>query len=159
MRYFQIDEEGLAQIFDRVFHEMGIEPKNHKFVLTRFSDGNPETTARMTEWLHEEFDVPCVRVVSGAAAILTASSRQTGIVLDIGNRAEITAICHGADVSGAYFSTFFGGFDLTDRMQQLLRRAHIDTGDMELVRKIKEECCRVRCDSVTCLWRFVTFQC
>ena len=37
-----------------------------------------------------------------------------------------------------------GGFDLTDRMQQLLRRAHIDTGDMELVRKIKEECCRVR---------------
>jgi hypothetical protein len=140
----EIDEDGLARIFDRVFHEMEIDPKNHKFVLTRFSDMNPETTAWIKEWLHEEFEVPCVAVVSTAAAILTASSRRTGIVLDIGNRAEVTAICHGADVSGAYKQFWFGGFDLTDKMQQLLARAQIDTSDLDLVRKIKEEHCRLR---------------
>ena len=50
----------------------------------------------------------CVHVFSAAAAILTASSRQTGIVLDMGNSSSITAICHGADVSGAFYGTFFG---------------------------------------------------
>ena len=56
----------------------------------------------------------------------------------------MTAICHGSENRAAHFFTFFGGFDLTEKMQKLLATAGINTGDNELVRKIKEEHCRVR---------------
>lgn len=140
----EVDWFGLQQIFAVALEELEIDPTKHKFVLTSLSDLNPETTTRLREWLHDDIGVPCVAVVSAAAAILTASSRQTGIVLDIGNRTEITAICHGRNVSGAYKFFWFGGFDLTDKMQQLMARAQIDSSDLDLVRKVKESHCRLR---------------
>ena len=93
----------------------------------------------LQEWMHDTFDVPCLRVVSSAECILTAAHRETGVVVDIGNRMEVTAICHGYENRAAHFFTFFGGFDLTEKMQKLLATAGINTGDSELVRKIKEE--------------------
>jgi len=140
----EVDWVGLQQILCAALDELDIDPTRHKFVLTSLSDLNPETNARLREWLHDDIGVPCVAIVTAAAAILTASSRTTGIVLDIGNRTEITAICHGRDVSGAYKFFWYGGFDLTDKMQQLMARAQIDSGDLDLVRTIKEKHCRLR---------------
>ena len=139
-----IDWDGLARIFDRTFRELSIVPRKHKFVLTKLSDANPESVELLQEWMHDTFDVPCLRVVSSAECILTAAHRETGVVVDIGNRMEVTAICHGYENRAAHFFTFFGGFDLTEKMQKLLATAGINTGDNELVRKIKEEHCRVR---------------
>ena len=129
----------MARIFDRTFRELSIVPRKHKFVLTKLSDANPESVELLQEWMHDTFDVPCLRVVSSAECILTAAHRETGVVVDIGNRMEVTAICHGYENRAAHFFTFFGGFDLTEKMQKLLATAGINTGDNELVRKIKDD--------------------
>eukprot|EP01048_Picozoa_sp_COSAG05_P013318 COSAG05_NODE_1407_length_4966_cov_21.623495_3_plen_161_part_00 len=63
--------------------------------------------------------------------------------MDIGNSTEISAIAHGYPVPKASFVSPFGGSELTRALQHQLARIGVETTDMDLVRKIKEECGRV----------------
>jgi hypothetical protein len=141
----EIDWEWQTQQWRDAFAELDIDPTEHRMVLTGTASLlTTEGKERIEEIMHEIFGVPFLRIEDASVAILVACHRQTGIVLDMGNQLEIAAIAHGYPEPRAGFVSSFGGFELTKRLRNDMSRYGIETSDMELVRKIKEDCCRAR---------------
>lgn len=140
-----MDWEWQAALWNDAFIELDIDPSKHRMVVTGSANLlTGEGKEKIEDILHYEFKVPALRIETAATAILVGCARQTGIVVDMGNQLEIAAIAHGYPVPRAGFVSTFGGLELTKRLNQELRSWKIETSNMDLVRKIKEECCQTR---------------
>ena len=102
---------------------------------------------RAAEVFFESFNVPAMYCAPQAILSLYASGRSTGLVLDCGDGVtHVVPVYEGFALPHAVERADIAGRDVTDRLQLLLRRggcALQTSSEREVVREIKEECCRV----------------
>lgn len=105
---------------------------------------------KMVEIMFEAFDVPALYVANQAVLALHMISRQTGLVLDIGdNIATATPIYEGHALPHAMTQLDIGGKDLTDYLVKMLhqRPEGCDSSyTYEVIHDIKEKLCFVAFD-------------
>lgn len=97
---------------------------------------------KMTELFFETFQVPSIFITSGAVLALYGAGKFSGIVVDSGYDATFfVPISNGFPFSSAIKKLNFGGQDITDYFQQLLKQKGYNS--IPNVNYLKEQYCYV----------------
>lgn len=130
---------------------LSIKSEEHPLLLTEAPLNPHKNRVKAAELFFETFNVPAMFVAPQALLSLYASGRTTGVVVDCGDGVTHVVPCYeGMALPHAIRRVDLGGRDVTDRLQLLLRRggcALQTSSEREVVRQIKEECCRLVIDS------------
>jgi len=145
------DWPAMERIWHYTFYtDLRIDPSEHPVLLTEAPLNPRHNREKMTEIMFETFNVPALYVATQAVLSLYASGRTTGVVLDIGDGvAHIVPIFEGFALSHAIQRIDLAGRDITHYLRRLLQqRGHSfsTSGELEIVRDIKEKLCYVAID-------------
>ena len=134
--------------------ELATQPQNHPVLLTE-APLNPRSNRDMAaEVMFERFNVPAFFASMQAVLALYASGRTTGVVLDVGD-----GVTHAVPVFEGFAAVRgqgvrrmdVAGREVTEALVMQLRRAvgwtPRTSAEMEIVRMIKEQKCRVALDN------------
>ncbi|KAJ4457806.1 putative Actin [Paratrimastix pyriformis] len=139
--------DDMEKIWHAAFEELKSEAREHPILLTEAPLNPYRNRERAAEKLFETFGVPALFVSLQAMLTLYASGSTSGVVLDCGD-----GVCHsvpvvdGFAVPSAIQRIDIGGRDVTNHLQQLLRRSghgFHSSAELEIVREIKEKTCYV----------------
>jgi centractin len=141
--------EDMEKVWAHVYGKdcLGIKSEEHPVLLTEAPVNPLKNRERAAEVFFEAFNVPALYVAPQAVLSLYASGRSTGLVLDCGEGvSHVVPVYEGFALPHAVTRSNVAGRDVTGRLQLLLRRGGFSlqtSSEREIVRQIKEECCRV----------------
>ncbi|XP_003228823.1 actin, clone 302 [Anolis carolinensis] len=150
-RGFVTNWDDMEKIWHHTFYkELQVEPEKHPVLLTEALLNYKAKREKMTQIMFETFNTPAMYVAIQAVLSLYASSRTTGLVLNIRNDyGEIVPIHDGRVLQRSLIRFFMCGQDLTDYLLKILtERGYSFTtpARREVVRDIKEKLCYVALD-------------
>ncbi|KAM3603108.1 uncharacterized protein V6R79_016695 [Siganus canaliculatus] len=137
----------MEKIWHRTFQQLCVDPDDHPVLLTEAAMNPLQNRQRMVETMFECFGVPFTYVAMQAVLALYAAGRSTGVVFDSGD-----GVCHSVPVFEGYCLPHavqrfpLAGSDVTLHLKKLLQEQGVcmhTTAEMEIVREMKEKCCRV----------------
>ena len=126
-----------------------LDPSAHPVVMTEPPNMSEVAKKRLQEMMFNDLQVPFLKIVNPALMALYAEGKESGIVVEIGNRMQIVPAVDGFVVDAAISKTKGVVSGLTEFMQRLLRMngyIYTTSAQMELVRAIKESVCYVAQD-------------
>jgi len=139
--------DDMKKIWTHVFHnELHVAPDEHAVMLTEPVLNRKANRERATQIMFETFKVPKLYLASEAVLSMYAANGTTGLVL--GSGAGLTyaaAIYEGYILPHAITKANYGGFDLTEYLQQLLTERGFSF-TTSTVRDIKEKLGHVALD-------------
>jgi len=140
----------MEHIWNHVYGELKIQAEEHPVLLTEAPINPRKNREKAAEIFFETFNVPALFISMQAVLSLYASGRTTGMVLDSGDGVTHSVpVYEGFALPNAIQRIDLAGRDITDHLQQLLRRAGYafsTTAEREVVRTIKETACYVAFD-------------
>eukprot|EP00066_Takifugu_rubripes_P027500 XP_011616766.1 PREDICTED: uncharacterized protein LOC101074536 isoform X1 [Takifugu rubripes] len=137
----------MEKIWHHTFLQMRVDPEDHPVLLTEAAMNPLENRRRMVEIMFECFNVPFTYVAMQAVLSLYASGRSTGVVFDSGD-----GVSHSVPVFDGHYLPHavqrfpLAGVDVTLHLIKLLQEQGVcmrTTAEVEIVREMKEKCCRV----------------
>ncbi|XP_056284869.1 actin, clone 302-like [Pseudoliparis swirei] len=149
----------MEKIWHHTFQRLCVDPDDHPVLLTEAAMNPSENRQRMVEIMFECFNVPFTYVAMQAVLALYAAGRSTvfllvhlveGVVFDSGD-----GVSHSVPVFEGYCLPHgvqrfpLAGADVTLHLKKLLQERGVcmrTTAEMEIVREMKESCCRVAVD-------------
>lgn len=147
--------DDMELIWDHVFKEkLKLKDVDEHPVLITEAPLNPKSNRdRISELLFESFGVQALYVANPAVLSLYASGKTTGCVLECGDGYSCSVpVYEGYTLKSSIKRLDLGGRDLTEQLQLQLRKSTglnlTTSGEMELVRLIKEKSCYVATDPV-----------
>ncbi|MFX1252437.1 MAG: actin, cytoplasmic 2 [Promethearchaeota archaeon] len=143
------DWEAMEKVWHYTFFkDLRLDPAEHPVLLSERSGNPAPNRERAAEILFETFNIPALYISNQGTLSLYASGRTTGLIVDIGEgKTDIVPIYEGFAVTDAVRSFDIGGWDVTNRLQRLIRKSgYTSLTDLELVRDIKERLCYVALD-------------
>ncbi|XP_060611901.2 actin-3-like [Anolis sagrei] len=148
---YVINWDNMEKIWHHTFYnELQVAPEEHPVLLTERPLNFKQSQEKMTQIMFETFNTPAMYVAIQPVLSLYASSRTTGVVLNIRNNyGEIVPIHEGRILPRSLFRFFMCGQDLTDYLLKLLmERGYSFTSEARrgIVRDIKEKLCYVALD-------------
>lgn len=148
-------QRGIIENYDlmeRVWHHsfyetLSVSPNENPVFLTEPQMNPKFNREKIAQIMFESFNVPSLYIGKQAPLSLYTASRTTGLVVESGHGVTcISPIQDGYSINSAVSRLNFGGSDLTDYLRALLTEVGFyaeDYADREIVREIKETCCRV----------------
>jgi len=116
-------------------------------LLTELPDMSRVSSVKMMEIWFEEYGVPYMYIAQSALMTLYGLGRINGLVVDCGNRLQVMPVIRGYVNHNASVYQRNGIHQLTPYFKQLLTLKGVHygetVGELEKVRKLKEELCRV----------------
>lgn len=145
------DWESMEALWEHTFgKELGINPKDHKILLTEPPMNPKKNREKMAEVMFEKFGFQGVNVSIQAVLTLYAQGLTTGVVVDSGDGVtHIVPIYDGFALPHLTKRLDIAGRDITKHLCKLLFHrgyAFNSTSDYDVVREIKEKFCYVSCD-------------
>ncbi|MFX1252440.1 MAG: actin, cytoplasmic 2 [Promethearchaeota archaeon] len=143
------DWEAMEKVWHYTFFkDLRLDSADHPVLLSERSGNPAPNRERAAEILFETFNIPALYISNQGTLSLYASGRTTGLIVDIGEgKTDIVPIYEGFAVTDAVRSFDIGGWDVTNRLQRLIRKSgYTSLTDLELVRDIKERLCYVALD-------------
>merc|ERR1719300_2306697 len=141
------DWNSMTQPWQHVYAENGINSSEHPVLLTEASLNPHKNRKKMAEVFFERMNVPSLNICQQAILSLYASGRDTGVVLDSGHGVtHCVPVVEGFALKHAITRMDVAGADVTEYLNLLLKKDGINfhtSAEMEVVRDIKERCCRV----------------
>ncbi|XP_068565129.1 uncharacterized protein si:ch211-241j12.3 [Cebidichthys violaceus] len=140
----------MEKIWHHTFQQLAVDPEDHPVLLTEAAMNPLQSRQRMVEIMFECFNVPFTYVAMQAVLALYAAGRSTGVVFDSGD-----GVSHSVPVFEGYCLPHavqrfpLAGADVTMHLKKLLQEQGVcmrTTAEMEIVREMKESCCRVAVD-------------
>jgi len=145
------DWDAMEKLWDHMFHS-GLEaaPSQHAVVMTEPPLIPKQQREQIVRILFDSFHVPALFLQSQAALSLSATSRSTGVVLELGEGfCHCVPIFQGFTLPHAVTRVNVGGKQLSERMGDLLldRGCTFSTdADLDWLRELKEHHCFVAYD-------------
>lgn len=144
------DWDELEMVWSMVFNRLNVDLKDHNMLLTEAPFNPKKNREKMSEIMFEKFQVPSLHIAIQAILSLYASGRTTGVVVDSGDGVTHTvSIYDGFIVDHCNLRTNLAGRDMTEYMARLLMEKGLylqNSGEKEIVKKIKEKLCYVSLD-------------
>merc|ERR1719373_299073 len=141
------DWNSMTQLWQHVYAENGINSSEHPVLLTEASLNPHKNRKKMAEVFFERMNVPSLNICQQAILSLYASGRDTGLVVDSGHGVtHCVPVVEGFALKHAITRMDVAGADVTEYLNILLKKDGINfhtSAEMEVVREIKERCCRV----------------
>lgn len=142
--------DDMEKIWQHTFRQLCVSSDEHPVLLTEAAMNPLENRQRMVEIMFESFNVPFAYVALQAVLALYAAGRTTGVVFDSGDGGSHSVpVYEGYSLTHAVQRFPLGGGDVTMHLKKLLQEQGVcmrTTAEMEIVREIKEKCCRVALD-------------
>uniref|UniRef100_A0A674E6Q5 Si:ch211-241j12.3 n=3 Tax=Salmo trutta TaxID=8032 RepID=A0A674E6Q5_SALTR len=140
----------MEKIWHHTFQQLQVDPDDHPVLLTEAAMNPLENRQRMVELMFECFNVPLAYVAMQAVLALYAAGRSTGVVFDSGDGVSHSVpVFEGYCLPHAVQRFTLAGHDVTMHLKMLLQEQGVcmrTSAEMEIVREIKEKCCRVAQD-------------
>ncbi|KAJ8008918.1 hypothetical protein DPEC_G00083410 [Dallia pectoralis] len=140
----------MEKIWHHTFQQLRVDPDDHPVLLTEPAMNPLENRQRMVELMFECFNVPLTYVAMQAVLALYTAGRTTGVVLDSGDGVSHSVpVFEGYCLPHAVQRFTLAGQDVTVQLKKLLQEQGVcmrTSAEMEIVREIKEKCCRVSQD-------------
>ena len=140
----------IKKIFDHLMNnELRVSPEEHKIMLTEPPNNPKKNREELVELMFTEFKCPKLYLGNQSVLSLFATGRTTGTVLDSGEGITHTVpIYEGYAIPHAIEEIPLSGRDLTMHLYEMLLKRESNltgttTGDLEIVKRIKEEKCIV----------------
>ncbi|EKE42189.1 actin, putative [Entamoeba nuttalli P19] len=145
------DWDGLLAIIQNIYENEldGCDPASHPVVMTELPNMNEVATDKIKSMMFNDLNVPFLKIVNPALMALYAEGKETGVVVEIGNRMQIVPAVDGYVIDSAITKIKGNVSGLTEYMSRLLRACgyiYTTSAQMELVRAIKESVCYVALD-------------
>jgi len=144
------DWEGIEHIWNYTFDRLGVDPTEHKILLTEPPRNPLENQKKMFEFMFEKYQIPAAKVSIQAVLVLYAQGLYSGVVLDSGDGVtHIVPVADGFTPSNWIQRLNIAGRDVTKYLIKLLQLkgyALNRSADIETVRQIKEKYCYVGYD-------------
>merc|ERR1719499_2232505 len=141
------DWNAMTALWQHVYTENGINASEHPVLLTEAPLNPHKNRKKMAEVFFERMNVPSLNICQQAILSLYASGRDTGLVVDSGHGVtHVVPVVEGFALKHAITRMDVAGVDVTEYLNVLLKKAGINfhtSAEMEVVRDIKERCCRV----------------
>ena len=141
------DWDSITRVMHHVNGALGSNPKDHAVLVSEAALTSRTQRATLGQLLFEQLQHPSALFSVQALMSLYSTGNTTGVVLDVGD--GVTHACpvyHGYTIREAVRRVDFGGRDVTNYLQQLLRQygTFLDTSaELDIVRQIKEQHCTV----------------
>ncbi|XP_071334459.1 uncharacterized protein [Trachinotus anak] len=140
----------MEKIWHYAFQQLRMDPEDHPVLLTEAAMNPLENRQRMVEIMFECFNVPLTYVAMQAVLALYAAGRSTGVVFDSGDGVSHSVpVFEGYCLPHAVHRFHLAGADVTMQLKKLLQEQGVSmrtTAELEIVREMKEMCCRVALD-------------
>ncbi|KPP73753.1 hypothetical protein Z043_107143 [Scleropages formosus] len=140
----------MEKIWHHTFEQLCVDPENHPVLLTEAAMNPRENRQRMVELMFEAFAVPYTYVAMQAVLALYAAGRTTGVVFDSGDGVSHSVpVFEGYCLPHAVQRFALAGADVTQQLRKLLQEQGVamrTSAELEIVREMKERCCRVSQD-------------
>ncbi|XP_029589824.1 uncharacterized protein LOC115174932 isoform X1 [Salmo trutta] len=140
----------MEKIWHHTFQQLHVEPDDHPVLLTEAAMNPLANRQRMVELMFECFNVPLTYVAMQAVLALYAAGRTTGVVFDSGDGVSHSVpVFEGYCLPHAVQRCTLAGHDVTMHLKKLLQEQGFcmrTSAEMEIVREMKEKCCRVSQD-------------
>nr|XP_060611489.1 actin-like [Anolis sagrei ordinatus] len=148
---YVINWDNMKKIWHHTFYnELQVAPEEHPVLLTERPLNFKQSQEKMTQIMFETFNTPAMYVAIQPVLSLYASSRTTGVFLNIRNNyGEIVPIHEGRILPRSLLRFFMCGQDLTEYLLKLLtERGYSFTSEARrgIVRDIKKKLCYVALD-------------
>jgi len=147
------DWDNMEKVWEYCFsNELRVDPSEHNVLLTEAPMNPKANREKMTQMMFETFQVKGLWVGIQAVLSLYSNGRTTGLVCDSGDGVTHTVpVYEGFCIPHAVKKNFIAGRAITDYLVKLLAEDGISeqggkSAWMQIVRKIKEECCYVSQD-------------
>eukprot|EP00494_Astrolonche_serrata_P027158 UN27421 len=141
------DIQSMTHLWEYVYKQQDINPAEHPVLLTEAPLNPNKNRQDMAQKFFERFNVPALYVAQQAVLSLYSSGRGTGMVLDSGHGVtHCVPVYEGYSLSHAITRMDVAGSDITEYLNVLLKKSGVNfhtSAEMEVVRDIKEKCCRV----------------
>jgi len=141
---YSMDLNAIASLLSKIFHDLKVDPKNFKLLISVPRMLNQVTQAELLRIIFEKFGCPGVSVMHQAVLALFSYNATSGVVVDIGERLDIVPIIDGYIVEGGVSRIPYGGARIADHLRAFLHTSNVSLGsDVEsyLVRHIMERAC------------------
>ncbi|XP_056436727.1 uncharacterized protein LOC130374150 isoform X1 [Gadus chalcogrammus] len=142
--------DDMEKIWHHAFQQLCADPEDHPVMLTEAPMSPLHNRQRAVEVMFERFCVPYVYVAMQAVLALYAAGRCTGVVLDSGDGASHSVpVYEGYSLPHAVQRFPLAGLDVTLHLTKLLQEQGVcmrTSAELEIVREMKERCCRVALD-------------
>jgi len=141
------DWSSMIALWTHVYKLNDIVSSEHPVLLTEAPLNPHKNRKKMAENFFERFNVPALNICQQAILSLYASGRDTGLVVDSGHGVtHCVPVVEGFALKHAITRMDVAGADVTEYLNILLKKDGINfhtSAEMEVVREIKERCCRV----------------
>ncbi|CAL8316333.1 unnamed protein product [Boreogadus saida] len=142
--------DDMEKIWHHAFQQLCADPEDHPVMLTEAPMSPLHHRQRAVEVMFERFCAPYVYVAMQAVLALYAAGRCTGVVLDSGDGASHSVpVYEGYSLPHAVQRFPLAGLDVTLHLTKLLQEQGVcmrTSAELEIVREMKERCCRVALD-------------
>ncbi|CAL8315123.1 unnamed protein product [Lota lota] len=142
--------DDMEKIWHHAFQQLCADPEDHPVMLTEAPMNPLQNRQRAVEVMFDRFYVPYVYVAMQAVLALYAAGRCTGVVLDSGDGASHSVpVFEGYSLPHAVQRFPLAGHDVTLHLTKLLQEQGVGmrtSAELEIVREMKERCCRVALD-------------
>ncbi|KAG7269798.1 hypothetical protein CRUP_001878 [Coryphaenoides rupestris] len=126
---------------------LGVDPEDHPVMLTEAPMNPAESRARAVEVIFDRFGVPFVYVAVQPVLALYAAGRCTGVVFDSGDGVSHSVpVFEGYSLPHAIQRFPLAGHDVTLHLRKEQGVCLRTSAELEIVREMKERCCRVALD-------------
>ncbi|KAG7258158.1 hypothetical protein CRUP_031583 [Coryphaenoides rupestris] len=140
-------KNGVIHNWDDMEKLLGVDPEDHPVMLTEAPMNPAESRARAVEVLFDRFGVPFVYVAVQPVLALYAAGRCTGVVFDSGDGVSHSVpVFEGYSLPHAIQRFPLAGHDVTLHLRKEQGVCLRTSAELEIVREMKERCCRVALD-------------
>jgi len=146
---FGVFMDCFSDLFRHIFDQLDVDPKHFKVLLSIPQNFAPTVKLRIMEILFDQFGVQGVTAAHQNILALYAYDVTTGVVVNVGDRVDITPVLDGYCISDGVSRMNYGGEKMCDQMAHHLADAHhsfFSEVDKYLVRYIKEQTCYIADD-------------
>lgn len=144
------DWKGMKHLYDYTWAKMGIDPKDHKILLTEPPLNPKENQKKMLEVMFETYNFSAAKVGIQAMLVLYAQGLLSGVVLDSGDGVtHVVPVWEGICPPNLIKRLNVAGRHMTRYLIKLLQVRGYNfnrSADFETVRQIKEKVCYVGYD-------------
>ena len=116
---YSVDQIALQGIFEKVFKDLALEPRQYEIQLSVPRALNDQTKQAIARMLFEEFGVSAVNMAHQSTFAFYAYNVKSGIMVDLGERMDVVPIVEGYVQAGVSRSPV-GGKELRSKLQHYL---------------------------------------
>lgn len=146
---FGVYMDCFSDLFRHIFNQLQVNPGHYKVLLSIPQNFALTVKLKILEILFDEFGVQGVTAAHQNILALYAYDVTTGIVVNVGDRVDITPVLDGYCISDGVSRMNYGGEKMCDQMAHHLADAHhsfFSEVDQFLVRYVKEQTCYIADD-------------